>query len=60
MTDFPFGLDDDGQEIDCPECGGEGFIECDCDEDTCCCADPSVSHSLMPCPLCTPRSVPHD
>ena len=55
MEGYPSGmiwLDDDGQDIDCPECGGEGFIVDDCDEDTCCCADPSASHGLIPCPLC--------
>jgi hypothetical protein len=38
---------------DCYECGGEGFIENDCFEDTCCCADPETSHGLRPCPVCT-------
>lgn len=52
MSDF--GLDDYGQEIDCPECGGEGFIEDDCDEDTCCCAEP---HEMIPCPTCTPKTT---
>ena len=48
MDDYP-QFDDDPWEIDCPECGGEGFIEDDCDEDTCCCMEP---HLLVPCPLC--------
>ena len=37
---------------DCPECGGEGFVEGDCFEDTCCCADPVTQHGLVRCPMC--------
>jgi hypothetical protein len=35
---------DDGKVwIDCPQCGGEGAVEgeCDCMDDTCCCLDPT-------------------
>lgn len=39
----------DDYEGECPECGGEGFIEDDCFEDTCCCADP---HDIVPCKTC--------
>ena len=39
-------------EEDCPECGGEGFIEDECFEDTCCCADPATEHGLITCPMC--------
>jgi hypothetical protein len=46
-----FGLDDDGQELDCPECGGEGFLEAECDEDTCCCLP--GTHDIVPCPICS-------
>jgi hypothetical protein len=46
-------LDDfDGTEKECPECGGEGWVEGDCFEDTCCCADPASSHGLVKCSLC--------
>lgn len=36
-----------------PQHGDTAGIENDCDEDTCCCADPAESHALRPCPLCT-------
>ena len=42
----------DHDEEDCAECGGEGFIENDCFEDTCCCAD-TASHGFRPCPNCS-------
>ena len=45
-------LGDDYYEDDCSECGGDGFIENDCFEDTCCCADPLTSHGISPCPVC--------
>ena len=46
-------LDDDGDVCDeCPRCGGEGYIEDDCFEDTCCCADPASSHGIVKCPTC--------
>lgn len=43
--------DDDG----CWECGGEGWIENECFEDTCCCADPEASHGIRPCWRCNPQ-----
>lgn len=49
MSKELYGFDDDDFDGDCPDCGGEGFIEADCDEDTCCCAEP---HDLIPCPTC--------
>jgi len=33
-------LYDDGDYVDCWNCGGEGFSGHDCGEDTCCCLDP--------------------
>lgn len=42
--------EDDGEG--CCECGGEGWIEADCDEDTCCCLEP---HEMIPCSLCNPE-----
>jgi len=47
MDDYLF-LEDD----ECDLCGGEGFIEGECFEDTCCCADPEDEHGLIPCPQC--------
>ena len=40
------------EEDECPRCGGEGYIEDDCFEDTCCCADPASSHGIVKCPTC--------
>ena len=40
------------EDDECGECGGEGWIDNDCFEDTCCCADPVASHGIRPCPLC--------
>lgn len=40
------------EEDDCSTCGGDGLIERDCFEDTCCCADPIASHGLRRCPDC--------
>lgn len=37
---------------ECYECGGEGFVLRDCDEDTCCCAEPEASHGFKICPMC--------
>lgn len=37
-----------GADDECYECGGEGFIEEDCFEDSCCC----LEHELIPCPVC--------
>ena len=42
-------------EEDCPDCGGEGYVEGDCFEDTCCCADPVTSHGLVKCETCGGR-----
>lgn len=36
----------------CYECGGEAYVEADCFEDTCCCADPETSHGFIVCPNC--------
>jgi hypothetical protein len=36
----------------CSECGGEGYVEAYCFEDTCCCADPYIEHGTVPCPTC--------
>jgi hypothetical protein len=41
-------------EEDCSECGGEGWITRDCDEDSCCCADPETEHGQIPCLRCNP------
>ena len=46
----PYEFDDE-----CAYCGGEGFIENDCFEDTCCCLDPETSHGFRACPTCTKR-----
>ena len=46
-------LDEDFEE--CPECGGEGWVEDDCFEDTCCCEEPEIEHGLIPCPHCGVR-----
>ncbi len=35
--------------LECPDCDGEGVVEDDCGEDTCCCAD---EHDLITCPSC--------
>jgi hypothetical protein len=37
---------------DCPICGGDGWIVDDCEEDTCCCANPECDHNLIRCPRC--------
>lgn len=34
---------------ECPDCDGEGMVEGDCFEDTCCCAEP---HELEDCTTC--------
>jgi hypothetical protein len=39
----------------CGECGGEGYVENDCFEDTCCCADPETEHGIRTCPTCKGR-----
>ena len=44
--------DDDSDDFDCPDCGGEGFTEGDCFEDTCCCLNPEESHGVIPCSTC--------
>ena len=48
---------EDGDYFDdvCPNCGGEGYVLRDCDEDTCCCADPEESHGYKICEWCTAR-----
>ena len=43
----------DGVWHDCPECD-EGYVEADCGEDTCCCADPS-DHGFDVCDTCHGR-----
>ena len=48
-------IDYEDDDDECYECGGEGWIEDQCFEDTCCCADPAASHGLIPCPLCNPE-----
>ena len=40
---------------DCPDCDGYGYVEGDCFEDTCCCADPLTSHGLVKCETCGGR-----
>lgn len=53
--------DEDVYEFDtCPDCDDEGFIVAGCIEDTCCCSDPELDHEWIPCPLCSPKPVPHD
>jgi hypothetical protein len=42
--------DDEGEP--CEECGGEGWVEGDCFEDTCCCVNPAASHGLVECQSC--------
>jgi hypothetical protein len=42
-------------ELDCYECGGEGWLTADCFEDSCCCVDPETEHGVIPCPICNPR-----
>ncbi len=46
--------DDDFDDV-CYECGGEGYVEGHCFEDTCCCADPVASHGIVRCPVCRGR-----
>lgn len=48
MDDTRNDFDDD----ECPQCGGEGYVDNECFEDTCCCADPIKEHGFRPCPLC--------
>ena len=36
----------------CGWCDGEGYVERDCEEDTCCCADPIAAHGLRVCEYC--------
>lgn len=40
---------------ECAECDGSGWIEDDCFEDTCCCADPVTEHGIIHCPMCNPK-----
>jgi hypothetical protein len=42
-------LGEDPDDDECPECGGDGFVEGPCFEDTCCCVEP---HELIVCPTC--------
>lgn len=42
----------------CYECDDEGWILADCFEDTCCCADPELSHEYIPCPVCMTKVRP--
>lgn len=42
----------DDYDDECPYCYGEGMIELDCFEDTCCCAYPELEHGVMECPHC--------
>ena len=48
---------DEAFEVDCYECGGQGWVTADCFEDTCCCADPESQHGIEPCPLCNPEGI---
>lgn len=43
---------EDVWDDECPECGDEGVVLNDCDEDTCCCEDPEESHGYSICPVC--------
>ena len=43
------------EEEYCPDCGGDGWVDGDCFEDTCCCADPVASHGVVKCPTCGGR-----
>jgi len=54
-TDFPDPSDYCGEDEVCGECGGDGYIERDCDEDSCCCADPELEHGIVRCPACKGR-----
>jgi hypothetical protein len=53
----PYEEDEDYGEP-CHECDDEGWILDDCFEDTCCCADPEVSHGYIPCPVCMRKVRP--
>lgn len=44
----------DRLRLECPNCGGDGVVEDDCGEDTCCCAD---DHGLITCPSCRGTGV---
>lgn len=44
-------IEDDCDDL-CWNCGGEGYVLNDCDEDTCCCLDPEESHGYSLCPFC--------
>lgn len=39
----------DVEYVDCWSCGGEGWVEHDCGEDTCCCLYPEPN---VPCDVC--------
>jgi hypothetical protein len=39
-VNFDDDMSDDGEYVDCWDCGGEGVTHHDCGEDTCCCANP--------------------
>jgi len=48
------GLLDETEDLEreCYECGGDGWVVDQCDEDSCCCEDPEASHGLVPCSVC--------
>lgn len=54
MSDQARKMFEDLEDLDdlCSDCGGEGYVLNDCDEDTCCCADPEEQHGYSPCPIC--------
>ena len=54
-TDYPDPDDYEYEDECCGECGGEGYVENDCFEDTCCCADPEAEHGIRTCPMCKGR-----
>lgn len=59
MSRYHFYADEEYQlpgDRDCPECGGEGFVEDECFADTCCCADPTT-HGIRLCSVCGLKSA---
>ena len=56
MSGYRFGIDEDeADDGPCPDCDGDGFIEAECFEDSCCCARPDMEHGYRPCPTCVER-----
>jgi hypothetical protein len=44
-----------GSSVDrelCEDCGGDGYVEAGCFEDSCCCANPEVDHDYETCHAC--------